>query len=92
MWEKLFNLALSNGIWAVLFLGLLIFVLRDSKIRETKYQGTIDSLGKSLEVVHHVKEDVQEIKQELHQLKEPVRELPMVEIVEVIGEEHEGEI
>ena len=23
MWEEIFNLALSNGLWAVLFLGLL---------------------------------------------------------------------
>ena len=65
MWEKIFNLAISNGIWAVLFLVLLFFQLRDSKERENKYQKTIESLGKSLEIINEVKEDVEIIKDEL---------------------------
>ena len=65
MWEKIFNLAISNGIWAVLFLILLFFQLKDSKERESKYQKTIESLGKSLEIINDVKEDVEVIKQEI---------------------------
>lgn len=65
MWEKIFNLAISNGIWAVLFLGLLIFQLRDSHRREEKYQDTIDALGKSLETINDVKSDVEEIKMKI---------------------------
>lgn len=68
MWEKIFNLAISNGIWAVLFLALLVFQLKDSKNRETKYQKTIETLGKSLEVVNDVKEDVEEIKHQINNL------------------------
>ena len=64
MWEKIFNLAISNGIWAVLFLILLFFQLKDSKERENKYQKTIESLGKSLEIINDVKEDVEIIKEE----------------------------
>ena len=37
MWEEIFNLALNNGLWAVLFLMLLVYVLKDSKSRESKY-------------------------------------------------------
>ena len=62
MWEKIFNLAISNGIWAVLFLVLLFFQLKDSKERETKYQKTIENLGKSLQIINDVKEDVEIIK------------------------------
>ena len=47
MWEEIFNLALSNGLWAVLFLGLLAYVLRDSRRRERKYQATVDALIES---------------------------------------------
>ncbi len=69
MWEKIFNLAISNGIWSVLFLVLLFFQLKDSKRREEKYQRTIEALGTSLKVVTEIKEDVEEIKVELNKLK-----------------------
>ena len=73
MWEKIFNLAISNGIWAVLFLILLFFTLKDSKAREAKYQQTIESLGKSLEIIKDVKEDVEIIKDEISKIKPQVR-------------------
>ena len=62
MWEQIVNLAISNGLFAVLFLGLLIYQLRDSRSREQKYQETIEKLGNSLEIVKQVKEDVEDIK------------------------------
>ena len=62
MWEKIFNLALQNGLWAVLFLGLLIYVLNDSRKREKKYQDTITNLTKNLSIVQVIKQEVQEIK------------------------------
>lgn len=65
MWEEIFNLALNNGLWAVLFLILLVYVLKDSKSREAKYQETIETLAESLDIIHEVREDVQEIKNTL---------------------------
>lgn len=62
MWEQIINLAISNGLFAVLFLGLLIYQLKDSRTREQKYQSTIEKLGDSLEIVKQVKEDVEDIK------------------------------
>lgn len=62
MWEQIVNLAISNGLFAVLFLGLLVYQLRDSRSREQKYQDTIERLGNSLHIVQQVKEDVNEIK------------------------------
>ena len=62
MWEKIFNLALQNGLWAVLFLGLLIYVLNDGRKREKKYQDTIVDLTKNLGIVQIIKLEVQEIK------------------------------
>ncbi|MCK9574974.1 MAG: BhlA/UviB family holin-like peptide [Clostridia bacterium] len=62
MWEKALDLAINNGIWAVLFLCLLVYQLKDSKTREKKYQETIQQLNKSLCVVYDIKEDVGLIK------------------------------
>lgn len=66
MWEQIVNLAISNGLFAVLFLGLLVYQLRDSRAREQKYQNTIEKLGNSLEIVKQVKEDVEDIKDRLN--------------------------
>lgn len=57
MWQEVFNMALNNGLWAVLFLCLLVYVLKDSKKREIKYKLTIDALIDRLGVVEAVKED-----------------------------------
>lgn len=73
MWEQIVNLAISNGLFAVLFLGLLIYQLRDSKTRENRYQDTIAQLGNALEIVKSVKEDVQEIKEKLDSKKVVLR-------------------
>ena len=62
MWEQIINLAISNGLFAVLFSGLLVYQLKDSRTREQKYQSTIEKLGDSLEIVKQVKEDVEDIK------------------------------
>lgn len=71
MWEEIFNLALNNGLWAVLFLMLLVYVLKDSKSREAKYQETIETLAESLEIIQEVRKDVQEIKSTLTKKTSP---------------------
>ena len=69
MWEQIVHLAISNGLFAVLFLGLLVYQLKDSRTREQKYQMTIEKLGNSLEIVKQVKEDVEDIKDKINQKK-----------------------
>lgn len=63
MWQDILDLAIKNGLWAVLFLGLLIFVLKDSKQREKKYQDTIKDLTEHLGVVREIKKEVEEVKE-----------------------------
>lgn len=62
MWQSIVDLAIKNGLFAVLFLGLLIYVLKDSKNRENRYQQTIKDLTVSLKVVNDIKIEVNEIK------------------------------
>ena len=63
MWNEVFNVAISNGIFAVLFVALLVYVLKDSKKRENKYQNIIDVLSEKLNTVDEIKYEVTEIKQ-----------------------------
>lgn len=62
MWEQIINLAVKNGLWAVLFTWLLVFVIKDSTKREKKYQDTIKQLTDSLAVVEQIKDNVESIK------------------------------
>lgn len=66
MWEQIVNLAISNGLFAVLFMGLLIYQFKDSRTREKKYQDTIIKLGNALDLVQSVKDDVEDIKEILN--------------------------
>ena len=66
MWEQIVNLAISNGLFAVLFLGLLVYQLKDSRSREKRYQETIARLGTALDIVQSVRSDVEEIKEMLN--------------------------
>ena len=63
MWEEILKLTLSNGIWAVLFVSLLLYQLKDSAAREKKYQDTISRLNQHLDVVQDIKKELKGIKQ-----------------------------
>lgn len=60
--EDIISLAVSNGIFAVLFVFLLFYQLKDSGKREKKYQQTIEKLSAHLDVVEDIKENITEIK------------------------------
>ena len=70
MWTDVFNIAVTNGIFCALFVALLIYELKDSRKRESKYQQTIDVLSTKLNTVDEIKEDVTEIKD---YLKRPLK-------------------
>ena len=66
MWEELIKLAVSNGIWAVLFVALLLYQLKDSATREVKYQQTIASLTDKLNIVEDIRGDIADIKKSIN--------------------------
>ncbi len=59
MWDNILELAISDGLWALLFCVLLIYQLKDSKVREVKYQDTISSLAKDLEYIKELDESIE---------------------------------
>lgn len=62
MWNDIINIAISNGIFAALFVSLLVYALKDSNTREKKYQKTIDNLANKLGIVEEIKQDVKDVK------------------------------
>ena len=52
----------SQGAWALLFVWLLFYVLRENSKRENNYQETINKLADKISIIEDIKEDVKEIK------------------------------
>ena len=62
LWQEIMSVVISNGVFAILFVLLFFYQLKDSKQRETKYQQTIEELSKHIGVVNEIKEDVEQLK------------------------------
>ena len=72
MWEDILNIVISNGIFAVLFVLLLSYLLKDSSKREQKYTKLIDDIQKNLNKALDIKEETDEIKLKVEETKEQV--------------------
>lgn len=67
--DEIISLVVANGIFAVLFCGLLVYELRDSRSREDNYEKIIRALGDRLKAVEDIKADVSEIKTDVKILR-----------------------
>jgi hypothetical protein len=73
MSEEIIKLAANQGLWAVLAVVLLFYVLKQNEKREMGYQNTIkenqsiiSSLSNAINLdLHSVKDDIREIKEKL---------------------------
>ncbi|KNF07181.1 protein of unknown function DUF2762 [Gottschalkia purinilytica] len=65
MEQQIIKVALSQGLWAVLFVFMLFYVLRENSKREENYQDIIKELSEKFNIVEDVKEDVREIKKKI---------------------------
>lgn len=63
IWNDIISIVVSNGVFAILFVWLFYYQLKDSKTREERYQQTIESLTTHLQILEDVKEDLCEIKE-----------------------------
>ncbi|WP_298042484.1 BhlA/UviB family holin-like peptide [uncultured Clostridium sp.] len=59
----------SQGAWALLFVWLLFYVLRENSKRENNYQETINKLADKISIIEDIKEDVKEIKTKVNKEK-----------------------
>lgn len=62
IWNDIISIVVSNGVFAILFVWLFCYQLKDSSKRETKYQQTIEQLTSHLKVLEEVKQDLTDIK------------------------------
>ena len=62
IWNEIISIVVSNGVFAILFVCLFMYQLKDSAKRETKYQDTIDKLTENLKILQDVQKDVGDIK------------------------------
>lgn len=69
MENEIIKMASSQGIWAVLSIALIFYILkaqekRDTRQeeRETNYQGIIQKLTEKFHIIEDVKKDVEDIK------------------------------
>ncbi|MDE6275278.1 MAG: hypothetical protein K2M75_01930 [Clostridia bacterium] len=72
MWDKILELAIGDGLWALLFCILLIYELKDSRARESKYQETITSLTKDLEYMKDIDENIENMNNAVREYMEDV--------------------
>lgn len=73
--DEIISLVVANGLFAVLFCGLLVYELRDSRNRERRYDRTIRALTDKLDVIKSVKSDAVRIRSDVADLAEDVAEL-----------------
>lgn len=62
LWASVLGLVSESGVWAMLFVALLIILIKNNNNREAKYQQIINKLSSSLKVVEEIKEDVEDLK------------------------------
>lgn len=62
-WEEFLRVIISNGIFAVLFVFLFFWQLKDSEKREEAYRQTIAKLTLHLAKMERIEQDIDEIKQ-----------------------------
>jgi preprotein translocase subunit YajC len=62
-WNELVKVVVSNGVFAILFVFLFFYQLKDSQKREKNYQNTISVLTTHLGVIEEVRSQVSELKE-----------------------------
>jgi len=65
MESELIQLAASQGLWAILFVSLLFYVLKENSKREQSFQDIILALTEKLDTLDSIKDDLAEIKDNL---------------------------
>ena len=63
LWKEIVSIVISNGVFAILFVWLFLYQLKDSSRREAQYIETIENLTENLNILKEVKEEVCEIKE-----------------------------
>lgn len=69
MEAEVLKMAASQGLWAVLFVALLFYVLKENAKREERLLSALEKLSTQYEILSH---DVGEIRDDVKELKNKV--------------------
>lgn len=76
MEEGILKLAMTQGIWAVLFVALLFYVLQNNEKREERLLKCLEQMGEQYEAladdVKETRDDVREVREDIKELKRSV--------------------
>jgi hypothetical protein len=64
--SEILKTAIKEGLWAVLFVALLFYVLRTNEKREDRLLNALDALGKQYE---NLSKDLGEVKDDVKELR-----------------------
>ena len=51
LWKEIVSIVISNGVFAILFVWLFLYQLKDSSRREAQYIETIENLTENLNIL-----------------------------------------
>jgi len=69
MWENVMSIALNYGLMAGLFVGLMVYVLKDAAKRERKHMDIISALAEKFKVVEDIQKEIADLKSEIRSRK-----------------------
>ena len=72
MEQEVMKLAMTQGLWAVLFVALLFYVLRNNEKREERLLGCLEQMGEQYE---NLSADVKETRDVVKEVREDVKDL-----------------
>ncbi|ADQ04411.1 hypothetical protein Calow_0843 [Caldicellulosiruptor owensensis OL] len=75
MEQEIIKLAMSQGLWAVLFVALLFYVLRENSKRESELRKTIDNLAEKFEILKSIEESLRALIHDITEVKDDVDEI-----------------
>lgn len=69
MFEEALNLAVNNGIWAVLFVCLLVYLIKDSGKREKRYATLLNELSEKFCIVKKIDRQLGVVSADMMEIK-----------------------
>lgn len=69
MFEQALEMAINNSIWAVLFVCLLVYLLKDSNKREKRYANLLMDLSQNFCVVKKIDKQLNVVSSDIIKLK-----------------------
>jgi hypothetical protein len=73
MEQEVMRLAMSQGLWATLFVALLFYVLKENSKRESELRATIDKLVEKFEILKGIEENLKDLKEGFKEMKDFIK-------------------